>query len=519
VDECSDLDTCLAEAQGFTKILIENCLESDFDEQSTVWGVSPEPDSRSDTFITSGSESYSLLDLRAKAAQTLLGASLDGRLRDCLAEAQEQAQEAVGDVDALKEKMRAILLESGDSGQLSTALDAVKASRQDDIRMKAQEVLIRALDSGKLQSTLLEVSSEKNAKEDIRMKAQDVLEKALDSGLLQSTLREVRDEKKLREAREDSDAIRAKAQKVLVSSLESGRLEAAIQEVSYEKVKKQAMQVLDDSCKDGRLQLALQEVASAKTGAAEATRIALTGAVADGRLQQQLSELSDANAGNSIRDDARTALLMGAKSGDLEAALAEISGRSQLAVVPRPPGDSKPQRKWERPPMRAAKWPAVPGKSLQSMLQMISDQDRKAGALHIEIHETSRLLEERVATCKQLTTRIEAAAAEADHLKIDYQWHQDQIALAETRGEQLREHRIALALQLEDIRQGKQLENLSPREVGKLKNSNSERSLASTCTGSGADQSTTYSTTDSAVWQLSHRCPAITEVALPELLG
>jgi len=114
--------------------IIEGFASSLFDSSVKKAATKPAP-------TKSARDNKDLQAIREKAKSALTNAAIDGSLREALATKNKAvAKEAVGDVDALKEKMRAILLESGDSGQLSTALDAVKASRKDASAPAKQEV-------------------------------------------------------------------------------------------------------------------------------------------------------------------------------------------------------------------------------------------------------------------------------------------------------------------------------------------------------------------------------------------
>jgi len=120
--------------QALVNSAMDGSLTSVLESQRSKAATKPAP-------TKSARDNKDLQAIREKAKSALTNAAIDGSLREALATKNKAvAKEAVGDVDALKEKMRAILLESGDSGQLSTALDAVKASRKDASAPAKQEV-------------------------------------------------------------------------------------------------------------------------------------------------------------------------------------------------------------------------------------------------------------------------------------------------------------------------------------------------------------------------------------------
>lgn len=474
----------LLEAEICTKDILAACLFEvpDSEVQSTVWGVTPEP-------FCDDSSDYRLTDLRARAAELLYDASLDGRLVSCL-QSQEnprnQRGESQQDASGRKAKMAEYLLEAASA---SGNPDAAAGLKQMAACVAQEDVDADAL----------------------RSKAQETLKSALESGRLRDAVAEINMEK-----------LRFRVQEALISAAGDGRLDAALhanrqangmeqQEVTQrEKLRLRMRQELLDAADDGRLAARLLETRTqTNSQAAEVTRLALTGALADGRLEQQLQQ------GGDIREKTRVALLQGVNNGELEAALAEVFMPKQqptsMAMVPRPPADKKPQHRWERP--LVMKLPK--GSTMTDAIQLLSDADRRVGALNVEIREKTQLIQERDSTFKELTHRLQEATAELKHVQIDLQWHQEQLAIADARGDQLREDRMKVALHLEDIRQGKQLPDVAEEVIGgKMKNSASARSLASTaCTGSGVgtDGYTTFQSR--GPWeQASQACSSITEV-------
>lgn len=320
----------------------------------------------------------------------------------------EDARSTVGGASILAEDSRSTVWQEEFGGDLEL----------DEARTLARDVLLRGIENGSLYDALSTAFEEQNANIDLaRQEVAVSLQGAAADGRLAAALATVAPEDALHLARKEV-AI------AMQSAAADGRLAAALAVVEP----------------DESIDLAKKEV-----------ELAMRSAATDGRLAAALATVAPEQTdqdGDELRLLARNVISAGLANGRLDAVLAEASAQ-QTALVPRPPAAGSPKGKSSRPAWVRKQ---LPGSSAEQLFQVISEADRRSGALQAQIAEKERQLRDRGALCEKLTRKIQGAHAELDHLAIDLHWHQEQIVSTEDRWGRLNENRRALALQLDEMR-------------------------------------------------------------------
>jgi len=251
-------------------------------------------------------------------------------------------------------------------------------------------------------------------------------------------------------------------------------------------IRKQARDLLINSSQDGSLTQVLgeaketkrQQGASQAAAALPADEPSLKTKPADEPWLQ--TNPSDEPAFDEVRSLTRSAISQGLVDGRLDSILAEAMSEriapQDLVLVPQPPAGTPGGQS----PVRNRR--LLGGSSLEKVMQMVSDCDRKAGSLQVMIAEAERQLADRDVAEKQLAENIQLARADVEHLSVDLQWHEEQINLVDDRSVKLNEDRRGLALKLDEMRLNR-LKDEWP--VASSKPSYTGCSWTSTVTGGG----------------------------------
>eukprot|EP00746_Dinoflagellata_sp_MGD_P029565 gnl/MRDRNA2_/MRDRNA2_170007_c0_seq1.p1 gnl/MRDRNA2_/MRDRNA2_170007_c0~~gnl/MRDRNA2_/MRDRNA2_170007_c0_seq1.p1 ORF type:complete len:1020 (-),score=257.59 gnl/MRDRNA2_/MRDRNA2_170007_c0_seq1:107-3097(-) len=207
---------------------------------------------------------------RQKVAERLFASLRTGELRDAIRKVKNYDQEVQE-----KETVKAKLLQSLSSGKLMEAPTKAMPSQVAQPRERAFGVLMKGLNSGKLDGAIQEAKARA-----VCEKAKQSISVALNSGKLETAL--LRNEQVEDKATaEQKDELRQKALSHLLAGLRSTKMEATLQkdagaehkaqensveqakEVSIEKIKQKALPALLDALKAGTLDKALAGVAPA----------------------------------------------------------------------------------------------------------------------------------------------------------------------------------------------------------------------------------------------------------------
>lgn len=263
--------------------------------------------------------------LRSEAAALLLKGAQSGKLFEALQKRKTEdfgaapesgesgaPKEAPAEMDILKQKAREALLIGAQSGALQAALagrsGAGGASEVEELRAQAREVLLKGAQSGKLQQVLAGHETKEEEVHDIdqiRGEAYAALLEAAESGKLE----EILSCSAGAASQSDPDLLRKLARATLMEGVESGKLDQAL-----------AMRKAKGSDQGSTLDLRGQ------------ARAALLEGASSGKLQELLAKKQKAGESvdsDALRQQARQALLEGVTSGKLQEALAKRQAPSQ----------------------------------------------------------------------------------------------------------------------------------------------------------------------------------------------
>eukprot|EP00930_Biecheleria_cincta_P069512 TRINITY_DN5724_c0_g1_i1.p1 TRINITY_DN5724_c0_g1~~TRINITY_DN5724_c0_g1_i1.p1 ORF type:complete len:825 (+),score=156.58 TRINITY_DN5724_c0_g1_i1:27-2477(+) len=268
-------------------------------------------------------------DIRARARDALLQASMDGSLRSALAQLPSE--------DDLRMRARDVMMQAAMDGRLTSALAEMQQTDENpennmrsslEVRAKARDVLMEAERNGELASAIARLRSPDNDlrsnEDDMRSKVSQVLLEASRHGALASSLAEMQPASNPKDLCSQEDDMRSKVSQVLLEASRNGALASAVAE----------LQPASNSVNDFR---ALAELPSVSRPPAEELRArareVMVKAAMEGRLTSALAELPSFSRPDAkeLRARARDAMMQAATDGSLTFALAELPAFSQVS--------------------------------------------------------------------------------------------------------------------------------------------------------------------------------------------